>query len=300
MAGIVPQIVKVLLSRETQESASLVLRAIKTSRKREWRSDLVVLEEKFKHNQQSECFLLISFALKLLASKGWDERQTETARFTSVELVRNSFVHGFRRTRRGKVYIRLLISSDLFEITVKTPGHGFDLRKELERQRADDPRSRPEHALAMIYRIVTALTQDDKDNLVRAVLARHHKPPKREELDNLLVLKLEGDLDNLALSGYDTLEAEFQIEESHSAGSAILVDLSEVTSIGSGGVGLIMRVFGAARKRQRVVAFWCNAYVLDFVQITRLAQVIPAFKTRDEAIAYLRVEQEAKTKEGSD
>lgn len=229
---------KLLLSKESRETVTLILNALKRSPA--WKEDLVIFEEKFPSNKENESVVLVTFATKLLDSKGWDANQINTVRFACLELIRNAFEHGLKDNEGGKVHIRISASSDFFEINIKDPGIGFDLNQELKRQGADDPNSKTCHALGIAYRRGVELSQKAGPNSITALIRNKQSPPEVEKIDGISVFRFKNEMRDYP--GYYWRQVISEIKQPH---SRVVLDLTKVTYLSSPEIRQIFEALSA-------------------------------------------------------
>lgn len=98
-------------------------------------------------------------------------------------------------------------------------------------------------------------------------------------VDNLIVLRPSGRIDNLAAAEFQTRLLRLTTD----GAAEIVIDLSAVDYMSSGG----LRALGAAKKQirgdRRIAVCGLHALVLDVFSIAHFEQVIPVFASLDDA-----------------
>jgi anti-sigma regulatory factor (Ser/Thr protein kinase) len=232
------KLLKMLLSKETRETAGEILKLIKRSP--EWKKDLVIAEGKFSSSNKEQVQVLISHAVRLLAGKKWDDEEIQRGRFVSLELLRNAFEHGLKQEPKGEIQVKIEVSSNFYRIDIIDPGHGFDLSAELQCQGAKDRYSNKCRALGFIYRMVTDLSQNISGHrhTISAVLQKGYNPCEVEKIDNITIFEFRGETQP---SGYFWAEIVREIEEL-TPDHKVILDFTKVDDISTRALSEILRL----------------------------------------------------------
>lgn len=301
------ELLKMLLSKETYETTGEILRLIKRSP--EWKKDLVIVEGKLSLSNKEQVQVLISHAVRLLASKKWDNEEIQSSRFVSLELVCNAFEHGLKQEPKGKIQVKIEVASNFFKIDVTDPGPGFNLSTELKRQGAKDRRSDKCRALGFIYRMMTDLFQDISGHrhTISAVLQKGYNPCEVEKLNNLTIFRFRGETQT---SGYFWAEIVREIEEL-TPDCKVILDFTDVDDISTRALSEILRLLAQYRwienaqllreprpmdflaivsegGKERVVV--CGVENLNYVLRDFLKNQFRVFADKKEALKYFWVE----------
>lgn len=201
---------KMFLSRETRETASDVIKALKKTP--EWKQDIVVIDEVFSLDEMDKSRILVNHMLKLLGAKKWDSDGIQRVQFTLLELIRNAFEHGCKNVLKGKIHIKSEVSSDYLKFEITDPGPGFDLSKELERQGAKNRYSSDCRALGFIYRMTTDLSQEisKKGHKISVTFGKDYNPCEVERIDHVAIFGFKGEIQP---QGYFWAEIVREIQE---------------------------------------------------------------------------------------
>jgi anti-sigma regulatory factor (Ser/Thr protein kinase) len=254
------EFLRLLVSKDTRETAKEVLRLVKRSP--EWKKDIVLLEGKFPAGEEEHAKVMTSQAMRLLASKKFGNEQIQRARFVSLELIRNAFEHGLKRDQDGQIQVRIEVSSDFYRIGVTDPGSGFDLAEELSRQGAKDKRSERCRALGFIYRMVSDLSQDVSGgkHTVTALIRKGENPCEIERVGDVTIFRFKGEMQ---LSGYFWAEITREIEELPRTSRAVL-DFAEVNEVST---RLLSEIVMLLRRYERMERTEREPGAMDFLDI---------------------------------
>ena len=113
-----------------------------------------------------------------------------------------------------------------------------------------------------------------------------------ERQDEVCVLRFEGRF----VAGTNPYYLDAKTEELKSQGcTRVLADLRELVSIGSTGIGFLVRIYSTVIKtgNGRFVAVGANQRVLEVLDLTHLCKVIPVVPDMASGLALLRAERTA-------
>jgi anti-anti-sigma factor len=108
--------------------------------------------------------------------------------------------------------------------------------------------------------------------------------------DDVCILRFQGRF----VTGTDPYYLHAKIEELKSEGcNRVLADLRELLSIGSTGIGFLVRVYTTVTKsgNGRFVAVCTNRRVLEVFDLTHLKKAIAVFPDLTSGLAHLRAER---------